>query len=206
MSASSKSAPSKFAPSNVAPVITAFTNLTLDKSALSKTTLSTTALVISAPAKFAPTAYALLMTASCKFAPFKIASARRAPDNVLVDKSLFVKSQNRKSNILSLTAFACPIVFPTVALSHLFGSVSRGGSLVFDSACSDIGLPINSKDAAKPPRRTPASDLDWVAWTATERLQCLLSEQRNLFPGAPLVGRHTSCNMFACLQLNRKYT
>ena len=53
-----------------------------------------------------------------------------APDSVFVDMSVFAKSHLRRSSTLSLTAFACPIVFPTNARSHRFGSVSIGGSRI----------------------------------------------------------------------------
>jgi hypothetical protein len=64
------------------------------------------------------------------FASFAFVFTINAPDSVFVDMSVFAKSHFRRSSTLSLTAFACPIVFPTNARSHRFGSVSIGGSRI----------------------------------------------------------------------------
>ena len=82
------------------------------------------------PLKLAPTAYALDIVTSVMSAPSNFASGIKAADNVLPLRFVlsFRKSQKRKSRSLSATPFAWPIVFPTNAFSHRFGSVERGGS------------------------------------------------------------------------------
>ena len=110
--------------------MTAFVKFVPIMSLPSNVARSITAFVKSTPEKFASGAYTLLITVSRMFASFAFVFTINAPDSVFVDMSVFAKSHFRRSSTLSLTAFACPIVFPTNARSHRFGSVSIGGSRI----------------------------------------------------------------------------
>ncbi len=73
------------------------------------------------------------MTTSVRSAPSNLASAINAAVKLLPFRFFvsFEKSQNRRSRRVLATPFACPMVFPTNAFSHLNGSLDNGGSLTY---------------------------------------------------------------------------
>jgi hypothetical protein len=92
------------------------------------------------------------------FAPFAFVFTINAPLNVFVERSAPSYEHFLRSSTLSLTAFACPIVFPTNARSHLFGSVSIGGnriSAIAGLAVASVTASAATTHASAAPRASP---------------------------------------------------